>query len=120
MTRRSKPYAAAVVGRPTYSVPTHTNIQGLEPLLSINDVALIYRVSAHTIRRELQRGSFHPEPWDKYPYRWKRSDVEADLETGRALRKRPHGRYAKPTPAKASTNGNRHVKRATSDRRRKG
>jgi hypothetical protein len=117
MTHRRQP---ASFGRPTYTVPTHTNVHGLEPLLTINDVAMIYGLSEGTIRRDLQRGTFHPEPWDKYPYRWRRADIQTDLETGRKLRKRPHGRYAAPKlkPAKASrTNGHGYRKRA-GDRRR--
>jgi hypothetical protein len=111
---------SAPLGRPTYAVPLHTNVHGLEPLLTINDVAMIYGLSEGTIRRDLQRGTFQPEPWDKYPYRWKRSDIQEDLNTGRKLRQRPHGRYAKFRTAKA-TNGNRshgQVKRAAGDRRR--
>lgn len=108
-------HVAPTVGHPTFTV---SNVQGLEPLLSINDVALIYGLSEGTIRRDLQRGTFQPEPWDKYPYRWKRSDIQADLAQGRKLRKRQHGRYAKLHTAKA-TNGNGHVKRAAVDRRRR-
>jgi len=106
---------AAPVGRLTY--PGSSNVQGLEPLLTINEVAVIYGLSTGTIRRDLQRGTFQPEPWDKYPYRWKRSAIQADLDTNRKLRKRPHGRYAKLAKA---TNGNGHVKRAVVDRRRRG
>lgn len=104
------------------TLPSFTNVQGLEPLLSINDIALIYGLSEGTIRRDLQRGTFQPEPWDKYPYRWKRSAIQADLDTNRKLRKRQHGRYAKPTPAKATngTGSHRLVKRAAGDRRRRG
>jgi len=104
----------APLGRPTYPAPS--TVQGLEPLLTMNEVAVIYGLSTGTIRRDLQRGTFQPEPWDKYPYRWKRSDIQADLDTNRKLRKRQHGRYAKQ--AKATT-GNGHVKRAAVDRRRR-
>ena len=86
-------------------MPSPTNVQGLEPLLSINDVAVIYGLSPGTIRRDLQRGTFQPEPWDKYPYRWKRSALKRILRPARKLRKRPHGRYAKP--AAKATNGER-------------
>jgi hypothetical protein len=115
---------APAVSRPTYSVPTYTNVHGLEPLLSINDLVLIYGKSEGTIRRDLQLGTFHPEPWDKYPYRWRRSDIQADLDTRRRLPKRPHGRYAAPKlkAAKASAANGSHSyrKRAAGDRRRKG
>ncbi len=104
----------APMGRLTY--PGASNVQGIEPLLTINEVAVIYGLSTGTIRRDLQRGTFQPEPWDKYPYRWKPADVQADLATGRKIRKRQHGRYAKQ--AKATT-GNGHVKRAAVDRRRR-
>ena len=62
-------------------------------LLTIHDMAAIYRESVPSIRRKLQAGTFQPEPWDKYPYRWNPADVERDLEHPRELRMRQHGRF---------------------------
>jgi hypothetical protein len=71
--------------------------------MTLDDLALLYRVSAWTIRRGLQNGTFRPRPWDRYPYRWQRSDVIADLARRRddELR-RGHGFAARPRPARAT------------------
>ena len=75
----------------------------LPALLTISEVAAVYRISVATIRRGLQNGTFHPRPWDKYPYRWRREDVLADLDRPRAEQpRRPHGFAAKPRIARAA------------------
>jgi len=65
----------------------------LVPLvLTIHEIAGIYRVSVGTIRRGLQSGTFSPPPWKTYPYRWRREDVIADLSRARDPRPhKPHG-----------------------------
>jgi hypothetical protein len=110
--RQRKPQPPA----PTYAVPAHTSVHGVEPLFKISDMSVVYGVSEGTIRRGLQAGTFQPVPWDNYPYRWRKSDVQKDLETRRNLRMRNHGRYGshKLRTAKATTtsgSGNGHRKR---------
>ena len=116
MTQRKSHTAA------TYTVPTHTSVHGFEPLLNINDLAMIYGVSEGTIGRGLQLGTFQPVPWDKYPYRWRRSDIQKDLETRRELRMRHHGRYnthkLRTAKATTGTRSNGTHKRTAGGRRR--
>lgn len=97
---------------------------GLQPLLTIHDLAVIYRVSVPTIRRGLQTGTWRPVPWDKYPYRWRKDDVDRDLAANRPeLRMRNHGRYGphKLRTAKVDSPSGRngHPKRAAGGRARK-
>ena len=78
----------------------------LPMILTLADIAGIYRKSPSTIRRDLQRGTFRPAVWDRYPYRWLKSDVETDLKRRRddqTMRK--HGFAARPRlrTAKADT-----------------
>jgi len=69
-----------------------TNLETLPLILTLKDLASIYRVSMSTIRRGLQNGTFRPRPVDKYPYRWKRDDVAADLKRPRDEHpRRAHG-----------------------------
>lgn len=61
-------------------------------ILTINEIAAIYRISLSTIRRGLQNGTFSPRPFDDYPYRWRREDIAADLKRPRVERPhKPHG-----------------------------
>jgi len=71
-------------------------------VLTIPEMAVLYRISIATIRRQLQNGTFAPRPWEKYPYRWRREDVIADLGRLRPeQRRRAHGFASKPKSAKA-------------------
>jgi hypothetical protein len=80
-------------------------LETLPVILTLDELAPIYRLSQSTIRRQLQQGTFAPRPWDKYPYRWRRDDVLADLKRVRPPQpRRPHGFAAvgKPRPARAT------------------
>jgi len=70
-----------------------TDLEGLPVVLTLKEISAIYRVSPTTIRRGLQNGTFRPRPWDAYPYRWLKSDVEKDLERRRDEQRirRAHG-----------------------------
>jgi len=75
----------------------------LPHLMTITEVAAFYRISVSTIRRELQNGTMSPQPWRRYPYRWRRDDVLADLKRQRPEEPhRPHGFASKPRTVKAS------------------
>lgn len=80
--------------------PPVTDLGNLPALLTIRDIAGIYRLSYSTIRRALLAGTFTPRPWDRSPIRWNRDDVIADL-------KRP--RTTHPTPPRG---GRRQVAKA--------
>jgi DeoR/GlpR family transcriptional regulator of sugar metabolism len=72
--------------------PVITDLSALPVILTLPELAAIYRVSPLTIRRGLQQNTFRPLPFDKYPYRWLREDVQRDLQTHRAkLKTRRHG-----------------------------
>lgn len=85
---------------PVVAAVAVTNLESLPLILTLKELALIYRVSMSTIRRGLQDGTFRPRPFDKYPYRWKRDDVAADLHRPREERRRAHGFARKLKPAK--------------------
>lgn len=69
-----------------------TDIERLPVILTLKEMSAIYRVSPLTIRRALSLDQFRPLPFEKYPYRWLRSDVARDLQTRRPkLRTRRHG-----------------------------
>jgi hypothetical protein len=71
---------------------TVTDLALVPLVLTIKEIAGIYRVSVGTIRRGLQSGTFSPQPWKTYPYRWRRDDVIADLSRPRDTRPhKPHG-----------------------------
>lgn len=84
--------------------PAVTDFSSLPMILTINEIAAIYRISLATIRRGLQNGTFSPRPWDRYPYRWRRDDVVADVKRARVERpRRAHGfATTRRRPAKAS------------------
>lgn len=72
--------------------PAVTDLSSLPVILTLKEIAAIYRISLSTIRRGIQNGTFSPRPWDKYPYRWRRDDVAADLKRQRAEQPhKPHG-----------------------------
>ncbi len=69
-----------------------TNLSTLPVLLTLTEMAALYRVSPLTIRRALSACTFRPLPFEKYPYRWRRADVLRDLEHCRPQqRTRRHG-----------------------------
>lgn len=79
-----------------------TDMDSLPVILTLKEMAGIYRISQSTIRRGLQNGTFRPRPWDRYPYRWNRDDVAADLKRRRDEQTmRKHGFASKMRPAKA-------------------
>jgi Helix-turn-helix domain len=85
--------------------PAVSDLSSLPVILTLKEIAAIYRVSLSTIRRGLQNGTFSPRPWDRYPYRWRRDDVAAGLNRRRGERpQKPHGFAATRTrrPAKAT------------------
>jgi len=74
------------------STPTVSDLAALPLILTIKELATIYRLSVFTIRRQVQQGTFAPRPWDRYPYRWRREDVAADLNHRRPEQPhKPHG-----------------------------
>lgn len=93
-----------------------SDLTALPAVLTLDELAPIYRLSPSTIRRQVQQGTFAPRPWDKYPYRWRREDVLADLKRPRAEKpRRPHGFAAIRTRAtKASLDSLRPQKRTAS------
>lgn len=69
-----------------------TDLAQLPLMLTLQDVAAVYRISPLTIRRGLQGNTFYPLPFEKYPYRWLREDVLEDLKKRRTkLKTRRHG-----------------------------
>jgi len=69
-----------------------TDLASLPVILTLPEIAVVYRVSPLTIRRGLQQNTFRPLPFEKYPYRWLRDDVMRDLQTRHPkLKTRRHG-----------------------------
>jgi hypothetical protein len=86
---------------PVVAAVAVTNLESLPLILTLKELALIYRVSMSTIRRGLQNGTFRPRPFEKYPYRWKRDDVAADLRRPRDEQpRRAHGFASRVRPVK--------------------
>jgi hypothetical protein len=86
--------AVATVLTPSAAPPRApiTDLHQLPTILTLQEIAAVYRVSKATIRRGLQDSTFRPLPYEKYPYRWLRVDVERDLKTRRPkLKMRRHG-----------------------------
>lgn len=83
-----------------------SDLDALPVILTLKELAMIYRLSQSTIRRQVQQGIFRPMPWDKYPYRWRKEEIIADLKRPRPARpRRLHGFAAtlgKPRVAKAT------------------
>jgi hypothetical protein len=89
-------------------------VRGVDVLLTLDDVAAIYRQSPSTIRGYLQKGLFNPLPVLKYPYRWRKADVEHALKTrAHDTRHGKHGFAAKKgaAPAKAQLRAKRRTAR---------
>jgi hypothetical protein len=72
-------------------------LQRLPVIMTLTELAALYRLSPSTVRSQVQRGTFAPRPFAQYPYRWRRDDVIADLKRDRPERRRPHG-FATPRP----------------------
>jgi len=83
-----------------------TDLSDLPLILTLSEVAEVYRISQATVRRGLQDGTFRPRPFEKYPYRWRKEAVVADLRRDRGdLPRRAHGFAAaavRRRPIKAS------------------
>lgn len=60
-----------------------SDLRALPVILTLDEVARVYRKTAAAIRRSVQRNTFQPRPYDKYPYRWLRDDVIRDLQLRR-------------------------------------
>jgi hypothetical protein len=54
-------------------------------VLVIGEIARLYRVSVHTIRKHVTLGSFRPKPSYERPFRWLKADIEADLRARRTI-----------------------------------
>ena len=79
------------------------DLDNLPALITLEEIAYLHRLSPKTVRDHLQRGIFPIKPWDKYPYRFRREDVLADLNKRRADQpRRAHGFAARPKPARAT------------------
>ena len=80
-----------------------TDLEALPAILTIREISGVYRLSPSTIRVKLQKGTFCPPPWDRYPYRWRKEDVLADIARPRTeQRLRKHGFAARMRTAKAT------------------
>src|SRR5262252_7863597 len=94
-----------------------TNLDQLPLILTLSEMAAVYRISEKTIRRGLQAGTFSPRPFDKYPYRWKREDVIADLARPREERRRAHGfARTKRKPVKTTIDSGPLARQSSEDR----
>ena len=56
-----------------------TDLSQLPLVLTIDEMAAIYRRTKGTIRRRIQQGKFRVAPYEGPPYLWLRVDVEHDL-----------------------------------------
>jgi len=79
-------------------------LERLPLILTLTEMAALYRVAVPTIRRNLQNGTFRPQPWEHYPYRWRREDVIADFKRLRAAHVPSNhgGKVKRAKPAKAT------------------
>ena len=96
MSRRELPPAVVV------DEQSRPDVRGVDVLLTIDEVAAIYRLSPTTIRTRLQRGIFRPLPWDKYPYRWNKEDIENDLRMRRVDQRYSEHGYAATKPVRVT------------------
>ena len=92
---------------------SHSQVKGVDVFLTVDDMAAIYCLRPATITWKLRRGTFHPLPVRKYPYRWRKSDVEKDIATANDERYLKHGFATKKfRPAKVtSPHGRRNGKK---------
>lgn len=56
-----------------------TDLASLPVLLTLDEVAAIYRLQPKTIRNQMFKGTFEPKPFLKHPYRWRRDDIVRHL-----------------------------------------
>lgn len=56
-----------------------TDLSQLPLVLTIDEMAVLYRRAKSTIRRNIQLQRFEPRPFDGPPYRWLKTQVESDL-----------------------------------------
>jgi hypothetical protein len=52
-------------------------------ILTADEVAAIFRRKVGGLKRAVQRGEFQPEPYQRHPYRWRKSEVQRFVESGR-------------------------------------
>jgi IS30 family transposase len=71
------------------SAPRITDLSQLPLVLTIDEMATLYRRAKSTIRRRIQQGRFRPAPYDGPPYRWLRAHIERDLQQRGAAPRRP-------------------------------
>lgn len=91
---KPKPAKAALkqIPKPTPAQAVIVDLKQLPVILTLSELAALYRLSPLTIRRGLQNNTFRPLPFEKYPYRWLRDDVTRDLQTRHPkLKSRRHG-----------------------------
>jgi hypothetical protein len=95
------------------ALSARAQVKGVDVFLTVEDMAAIYCLKPATITWKCRQGIFHPLPARKYPYRWRKSDVEKDIATQQDDRYAKHGfatkkyqpgkaKPAKAKPAKAS------------------
>jgi len=82
--------------------PAVTDLALIPVLLTIREVAAVYRVSVSTIRRGLKDRTFTPRPWTtRSHFLWRRDDVIADINRPRRPTPDDDG-GGKREPAKAT------------------
>jgi hypothetical protein len=64
---------------PSKSTPI-TDLATLPVVITLDEIARIYRRKVTGLRRDLQLGTFRPAPFAKFPYRWLRDDVQRHLQ----------------------------------------
>ena len=69
-----------------------TDLSQLPLVLTIDEMAAVYRRTKGTIRRSIQQGTFRPAPYDGPPYRWLRAQVEHDVQRRVVTPRRPRAR----------------------------
>lgn len=90
---------------PAADALSHPQVKGVDVLLTVDEVATIYCLRPATITWKCRRGTFTPLPVRKYPYRWRKSDIERDIATHQDERYAKHGfatKKFKPVKAKAT------------------
>lgn len=70
---------SALASRPT-SNGRFVAFTDMPLILTIEEVAALYRTAASTIRRLVRANEFEPPPFAVSPYRWRRADIERDIE----------------------------------------
>ena len=59
-----------------------TDLSQLPLVLRIEDMLRILRIGRSTLDHQLANGTFRPAPFARWPYRWRRADVQRVLEDG--------------------------------------